>query len=260
MLNQSRDRGGRSGSIQGRRGRGSTPGGNTNRTVAAARGPAAPRDQSPDAGQSSQERGTIRRRSASPQTRQTRRRQTNGDAGPSKRRPRVAIRGGKLYVGRTQLNPKILEHPLMALRPVMSLRNIVDQILMKRWKERQPIVRENWDCDCCVAPYRRREGYCGEPTKAFRTRRPVRIHYDRGLSNAEHYATFMRHAYDENKAVAGEGYAISGNSFDLSVSSSSSVERHREQHEEADYRSSMPSRLAHYMSDEDTSSNSGNGF
>jgi hypothetical protein len=81
----------------------------------------------------------------------------------------------------------------MALRPVIPLRNIVDQILMERWKERQPIVRANRDCDCYVVPYRRGEGYCGEPAKAFRTRRPVRIHYDRGLSNAECYATFMRH-------------------------------------------------------------------
>jgi hypothetical protein len=95
----------------------------------------------------------------------------------------------------------------MALRPVMPLRNIVDQILMEWWKERQPIVRANWECDCCVAPYRRGEGYCGEPAKAFRTRRPLRIHYDRGLSNAECYAAFTRHAYDENEAVAEEGYA-----------------------------------------------------
>jgi hypothetical protein len=77
----------------------------------------------------------------------------------------VAIRGGQLYVGQTQLNPKILEHPLMALRPVMPLRTIVEQILMERWRERQPIVRANQDCDCCVASYRRGEGYCGEPTK-----------------------------------------------------------------------------------------------
>jgi hypothetical protein len=114
----------------------------------------------------------------------------------------------------------------MALRPVMPLRNIIDQILMERWKERQSIVRANWDCDYCVAPYRRGKGYCGEPAKAFRTRRPVRIYYDRGLSNAERYAAFMQHAYDENEAVAGEGYAVSGDSFDPSVSSSSSVERH----------------------------------
>jgi hypothetical protein len=218
------------------------------------------RDQSPDAGQSSRGRGTVRWRSTSPQTRRTRRRQTNGDASPSERRPRVVIRGGQLYVGRTRLNPKILEHPLMALRLVMPLRNIVDQILMERWKERQSIVRANRDCNCCVAPYRRGEGYCGEPAKAFRTRRPVCIHYDRGLSNAERYAAFMRHAYDENKAVAGEGYAVSGDSFDPSVSKFSSIERHREQREEADYGSSMPSRPAHYMSDEDTSSDLENGF
>jgi hypothetical protein len=42
----------------------------------------------------------------------------------------VAIKGGQLYVGQTRLNPKILENPLMALRPVMPLRTIVDQILM----------------------------------------------------------------------------------------------------------------------------------
>jgi hypothetical protein len=70
----------------------------------------------------------------------------------------------------------------------------------------------------------------------------------------------MRHAYEENKAVAREGYAVSNDSFDPSMSSSSSVERHREQREIDDYGSSMPSRPTHYMSDEDTSSNSGNGF
>jgi hypothetical protein len=258
MPTQSRGRGGRSGSIRGRRGRGGAPRGNTNRALAAAGGPAAPRDQSPDTGQSSRGRGTIRRRSASPQIRRTRRRQTNRDASPSKRRPRVAIRRGQLYVGRTRLNPKILEHPLMALRPVMPLQNIVDQILMEQWRERQPIVRANRDCNCCIAPYRRGEGYYGEPAKAFRTRRPLRIHYDRGLSNAERYVAFMRHAYDENKAVAGEEYAVSGDSFNPSVSSSSSVERHREQREEADYGSSMPTRPTHYMSDEDTSNDSGN--
>ena len=31
------------------------------------------------------------------------------------------IRGGQLYIGQTQLNPKILEYLLMALRPVMPL-------------------------------------------------------------------------------------------------------------------------------------------
>jgi hypothetical protein len=70
----------------------------------------------------------------------------------------------------------------------------------------------------------------------------------------------MRHTYDENEAVAKEGYAVSGDSFDPSVSSSSSVERHREQREIDDYGSSMPSRPTHYMSDEDTSSNSRNRF
>jgi hypothetical protein len=77
----------------------------------------------------------------------------NRDASPSERQPQVAIRGGQLYVGWTRLNPKILEHPLMALRPVMPLQNIIEQILMERWKERQPIVRANQECDCCVVPY-----------------------------------------------------------------------------------------------------------
>jgi hypothetical protein len=172
----------------------------------------------------------------------------------------VVIRDGQLYVGRTRMNPRILEHPLMELRPIMPLRNIVDQILIERWNARQPIVRANQNCDCCLAPYRRGYGYCGEPAKTFRARRPVRIHYDRGLSNAERYAAFMRHALDENEAVAGEGYAVSGDSFDPSVSSSSSVEQHRAEREEADYGSSMPSRPDGYMSHEDTSSESGNGF
>jgi hypothetical protein len=146
----------------------------------AAEGSTAPGSRRLDEGQSSRGRGTVRPRSASPQTRRTRRRQANVDAGPSERRPKVKIRGDQIYVGRTRLNPKILQHPLMALRSVMPLRTIVDQILMERWKERQPIKRENHDCDCCRDPYQRGEGACGEPTKAFKSHRPLRIHYDRG--------------------------------------------------------------------------------
>jgi hypothetical protein len=148
----------------------------------------------------------------------------------------------------------------MALRMVMPLRTIVDQILMECWKERQPIIRENHDCDCCRDPYRRKEGACGEPTKAFKSRRPLPIHYDMGLNNAERYAAFLRHPYDENEAVQGEGYAVSSNSFDPSESSSSCANRNREQRELNNYVESMPSRPADYMSDEDTSSDSGNGF
>jgi hypothetical protein len=170
------------------------------------------------------------------------------------------IWGDQIYVGRTRLNPKILQHPLMALRPVMPLRTIVNQILMERWKERQPIVRENRDYDCCRDPYRRGEGACGEPTKTFKLHRPLCIHYDTGLSNAERYAAFLRHAYDENEAVQGEGYAVFGDSFDPSESSSSCADMDREQRELNDYAESMPSRPADYMSDEDTSSDSGNGF
>jgi hypothetical protein len=155
------------------------------------------------------------------------------------------IRGDQIYVGRTQLNPKILQHPLMALRPVLPLRTIVDQILMERWKERQPIKRENHDCDCCRDPYRRGEGACGEPTKAFKSRRPLCIHYDRDLNNVERYAAFLRHAYDENEAVQGEGYAVSCDSFDPSESSSSGADRDREQRELNDYAESntCPTRI-----------------
>jgi hypothetical protein len=241
---------------RGRAGRGHGQG----RERPAAGGSSALGSRAADEGQSSRGRGTVRPRSASPQTRRTRRRQANADAGPSKRRPRVMIRGDQIYVGRTRLNPKILQHPLMALRPVMPLRTIVDQILMERWKERQPIKRENHDCDCCRDPYRRREGACGEPTKAFKSRRPLCIHYDRGLNNAERYAAFLRHAYDKNEAVQGEGYAVSGDSFDPSESSSSGADRDREQLELNDYAENMPSRPDDYMSDEDTSSDSGNGF
>jgi hypothetical protein len=46
------------------------------------------------------------------------------------------IRGIQIYIKKTRLDPKILQHPLMALRPVMPLRTIVDQILMECWKER----------------------------------------------------------------------------------------------------------------------------
>ena len=117
----------------------------------------------------------------------------------------------------------------MALRPVMPLKTIVDQIFMECWKERQPIIRKNHNCDCCRDPYRRGEGSCGKPTKAFKSRRRLRIHYNRGLSNTERYAAFLRHAYDESEVVQREGYTISGDSFDSSESSLSSANRNREQ-------------------------------
>ena len=128
---------------------------------------------------------------------------------------------------------------------------------MERWKERQPIVPYNHNCDCYKVPYRRGEGSCGEPTKAFKSSRPLCIHYEKGLSNAERYAAFLRHVYDENE---GDGYAVSGNSFDPSESSLSGVDRDREQQELNDYVESMPSKLSDYMSDENTSSDSGDGF
>ena len=70
----------------------------------------------------------------------------------------------------------------------------------------------------------------------------------------------MQHAYDEKEVVAREKYVISGDSCDPSVSSSSSIDQHKEQCEVVDYESSMPTRPAYYMSDENTSSNLGNGF
>ena len=135
----------------------------------------------------------------------------------------MMIRGNQLYLGRTRLNPWILDHPLMALRPVMPLRTIVDQILMERRKARQPIVQATWACDCIVASYWWDEGYCGEPAKAFQSRRLLRIYYDWGLSNTKWYAALMRHAYDESKAVVREGYQVSGDSFNPSESTSSNI-------------------------------------
>jgi hypothetical protein len=70
----------------------------------------------------------------------------------------------------------------------------------------------------------------------------------------------MRHAYDKNEVVVGEGYSISGDSLDPSKSSSSSGGRYREQWELDDYGSNLPSRPADYMSDEDILSDFGNGF
>jgi hypothetical protein len=99
---------------------------------------------------------------------------------------------------------------------------------MERWKERQPIKRENHDCDYNRDPYRRGEGACGESTKAFKSCRLLCIHYDRGLNNAERYAAFLRHVYDENEAVQGEGYAVLGDSFNPSESSLSCADRDRE--------------------------------
>jgi hypothetical protein len=62
----------------------------------------------------------------------------------------------------------------------------------------------------------------------------------------------MRHVYDKNKALVGAGYAVSSDSFD--------IERYRELQDLDDYGSNMPSKLAHYMFDEDTFSDSRNGI
>jgi hypothetical protein len=128
--------GGCSSSTRGRRGRGAARATetNTNWSLTTAEGSIALRGQSPDIGQSSRGRGIVRRWSASPLTGRTRKRQTNLDVGPNKRRSQVMIRGIMLFVGRTRLNPRILEHPLMALRPVMLLKTIVNQILMEWWR------------------------------------------------------------------------------------------------------------------------------
>ena len=147
----------------------------------------------------------------------------------------------------------------MVLRLVMPLRT-VDEILIECWKERQPIVYENHNCNYCKDPYQRGVGACGEPTKAFKLHRPLCIYYDRGLNNAERYATFLRHAYDEIEAMQGKSYAVSGNSFNPSKSSLLCANREREQQELNNYAKSMPSKPADYMSDGDTSSDSGNGF
>ena len=66
--------------------------------------------------------------------------------------------------------------------------------------------------------------------------------------------------YDENEAVKREGYVVSSNSFNPSESSSSCADRDMEQRELNDYAESMPSKLADYMSDDDTSNDLGNGF
>jgi hypothetical protein len=102
-------------------------------------------------------------------------------------------------------------------------------------------VHASQDCDCCIVPYQRGEGYYGESTRPFQSQRPLCIHYNRGLSNAK------------NEALV-------NNSFDLSESSSSSAERYREQPEVDNYDSNMPRKPVHYMSDEHTSSDFGNGF
>jgi hypothetical protein len=53
--------------------------------------------------------------------------------------------------------------------------------------------------------------------------------------------------YDENEAVQGEGYVVSGDSFDPSESSSSGADRDRKQRELNDYAESIPSRPTYYL-------------
>ena len=70
----------------------------------------------------------------------------------------------------------------------------------------------------------------------------------------------MRHAYNENEATVGKGYQVSGDSFDPSELTLSSTERYWEYREINEYGSNIPTRPHKYMSDEDTSSNFGNGL
>ena len=60
--------------------------------------------------------------------------------------------------------------------------------------------------------------------------------------------------------MLGEGYAVSGDSFDPSESSLSSADKDKEQQQLNDYIESMPSRPTDYMSNEDTSIDLRNGF
>jgi hypothetical protein len=190
---------------------------NTNWLLTAAGKSSTPWSQSPNPGR-------LKQRSTSPQTRWTLRWQTNADAGPNERRLQVMIRRNHLYVGRTVLNPKILQHPMMDVWPIMPSRTITDQILMEWWRKQQPIVLASRDCDCYIEPYQRGEGYCRKSTRAFRSWRPLRIYYNRGLNNAKRYAAFIWHAYDKNEALVGEGYTVSSDSFNPSESSSSNAE------------------------------------
>jgi hypothetical protein len=66
-------------------------------------------------------------------------------------------------------------------------------------------------------------------SQAFTTARSLVLFRIGKQTSRQRYAAFMRHVYEKNEAVVGEGYAISGNSFDLSESSSSSVDRHRKE-------------------------------
>jgi hypothetical protein len=131
MPTQSRGHGRRSTSTRRRLGwKAASPiGANTNQSLTTAGRSTATQGHSPNGGQSSRSRGIVRRRSTSPQIKQIWRQQTSADARTSKRRPRVMIKGIQFYIGRTCLNFRILQHPLMALRLVLPLKTIVDQIL-----------------------------------------------------------------------------------------------------------------------------------
>jgi hypothetical protein len=51
----------------------------------------------------------------------------------------------------------------------------------------------------------------------------------------------MRQVYDRNEALIGEGYAVSGDSFDPSELSKSCAKRYRKQYELDNYKNSMSS-------------------
>jgi hypothetical protein len=125
MPTRGRRRTGRAGSTKGGQGRGAVrlTGGNTNRSLTATGGSTAPGSQGTEVGQSSRGRGIVWPRSASPQTRRTRRRHANTDVGPSERRPRVMIRGDQIYVKKNSLNPKILQHPRDGLKTSDASKN-----------------------------------------------------------------------------------------------------------------------------------------
>jgi hypothetical protein len=67
----------------------------------------------------------------------------------------------------------------------------------------------------------------------------------------------MQYAFNKSEAIEGEDYAISSNSFDPSVLSSSNVER---DWEEWDFNNYACSFLVNYASDEDMSSDFGNVY
>jgi hypothetical protein len=102
----------------------------------------------------------------------------------------------------------------MAVLSEHTMRLMMSIIHSHIWDQQRPIVCRMVYCCCLEAPFFPEPGHCGETVHGARTGRMLRIHYMEGLSRAERATARIRQRHDLIEEPEGQGYAISGRSFE----------------------------------------------